>query len=65
MELRLHPEVRCSLKVVLKSLNPLPEIVVPAEKEVQKTEKRGKRPAAEEAAEAPAKGAKGGKGEKK
>jgi large subunit ribosomal protein L9 len=62
VELRLHPEVRCSLKVVVKSLNPLPEIVVPAEKEVQKTEKRGKRAAAEEApAEAPAKGAKGGK----
>ncbi len=66
VELRLHPEVRCSLKVVVKSLNPLPEVAVPADnKEVQKTEKRGKRPAAEEAAEAPAKGAKGAKGEKK
>ena len=63
VELRLHPEVRCSLKVVVKSLNPLPEVVAPVDtKEVQKTEKRGKRPAADEApAEAPAKGAKGAK----
>ncbi|HRI14327.1 MAG TPA: 50S ribosomal protein L9 [Verrucomicrobiota bacterium] len=67
VELRLHPDVRCNLKVVIKSTTPLPEGVTgtaaPAEPkaEAPKTEKRGKRPAptAAEAPAAPAKGAKG------
>jgi large subunit ribosomal protein L9 len=61
IELRLHPEVRCTLKINVKSSNPLPEVTAaPAEekKEAPKTEKRGTRPATEAAAEAPAKGAK-------
>jgi len=60
VELRLHPDVRCTLKVVIKSSNPLPE--APAAEtapEAPKTEKRGRRTTAEPEAEtAPAKGAK-------
>jgi len=44
VELRLHPEVPCSLKVVVKSSNPLPaptdEVAAPA---AARTEKRGRR----------------------
>lgn len=51
VELRLHPEVRCSLKLMVKSTTPLPETpAVPAAeegKEVARTEKRGRRPAAQ------------------
>ncbi|MCW5558801.1 MAG: 50S ribosomal protein L9 [Verrucomicrobiae bacterium] len=58
VDLRLHPDVRCSLKVVLKSSNPLPEApAAEAAPEAPKTEKRGRRTAAEPEA-APAKGAK-------
>ena len=50
VELRLHPEVRCSLKIVVKSTTPLPEApAAPAAdegKESAKTEKRGRRPVA-------------------
>jgi len=60
VDLRLHPDVRCTLKVVLKSTNPLPEApVAEAAPEAPKTEKRGRRAAAESETEAaPAKGAK-------
>ena len=45
VELRLHPEVRCSLKIVVKSTTPPPEApVAPAAEEAPKTEKRGRRP---------------------
>lgn len=66
VELRLHPDVRCGLKLVVKSSNPLPEVAAVAPAEAPKTEKRGKRSAAVEAeAEAPAaKGSKGSKAEK-
>ncbi|MFO1460601.1 MAG: 50S ribosomal protein L9 [Verrucomicrobiota bacterium] len=65
VELRLHADVRCGLKLVVKSSNPLPEAApAAASAEAPKTEKRGKRAAAAEAeAEAPAaKGSKGSKG---
>lgn len=75
VELRLHHDVKCNLKVSIKSTTPLPETPTPAEPataeakpEAPKTEKRGKRPAptAGAAEVAPAgekadKGAKGGK----
>ena len=67
VELRLHPDVRCSLKLVVKSSNPLPEVgAAAAPAEAPKTEKRGKRSAAVEVeAEAPAaKRSKGSKAEK-
>ncbi|MBL9176214.1 MAG: 50S ribosomal protein L9 [Verrucomicrobiales bacterium] len=66
VELRLHPDVRCSLKLVVKSSNPLPEVAAAAAPaEAPKTEKRGKRAAADADAEAPAtKGSKGSKTEK-
>lgn len=43
VELRLHADVRCTLKVSVKSSNPLPEKEVEAKAEAPKTEKRGKR----------------------
>lgn len=47
VELKLHPEVHCTLKVVVKSSNPLPE--APTEdagrEAAAKTEKRGRRAA--------------------
>ena len=49
IELRLHPEVRCTLKVNVKSINPLPEVKAEdagGKKDAPKTEKRGRRPAA-------------------
>ncbi len=68
VELRLHPEVKSSVKIIVKSSNPLPEVVADAKAEAPKTEKRGRR---SEAAEAPApapaaeaKPAKAGKGSK-
>lgn len=66
VELRLHPEVKSSVKIIVKSSNPLPEVVADAKAEAPKTEKRGRRA---EAAEAPApaaeaKPAKAGKGSK-
>jgi large subunit ribosomal protein L9 len=49
VELRLHPEVRCSLKIVVKSTTPLPETPAASAaeegREASKTEKRGRRPA--------------------
>jgi large subunit ribosomal protein L9 len=42
VELRLHPEVRVDLKIVVKSSNPLPEVAPSAEAPV-KTEKRSAR----------------------
>jgi large subunit ribosomal protein L9 len=49
IELRLHPEVRSSIKLVVKSSNPLPPPPVEPVAEVPKTEKRsykgGSRPA--------------------
>ncbi len=66
VELRLHPEVKSSLKIIVKSANPLPEVPAEAKAEAPKTEKRGRRgEAAEAAAPAPeAKPAKAGKGSK-
>jgi large subunit ribosomal protein L9 len=49
VELRLHTDVRCSLKVVVKSSTPLPEVAAVVAAEAPKTEKRGRRAAAEEA----------------
>jgi large subunit ribosomal protein L9 len=44
VDLRLHADVHCSLKVVVKSSNPLPAPVVDGKKdEDAKTEKRGRR----------------------
>lgn len=45
VDLRLHADVRCALKIVVKSSSPLP-VPPPADPkaEVQKTEKRGHRP---------------------
>lgn len=51
VELRLHPEVKSSLKIIVKSANPLPEVPAEVKPEAPKTEKRGRRT---EAAEAPA-----------
>lgn len=61
VELRLHPDVHCNLKVSVKSSNPLPEPtegVDGKKEEIARTEKRGRRVAAGEnpgkaAAEAP------------
>ncbi len=70
IELRLHSDVKCVLKIIVKSSNPLPAPVVDEKAEAPRTEKRGRRPAPEaEAAPAPApapeaKPAKGGKGAK-
>ena len=66
IELRLHADVKSSLKVIVKSSNPLPLPVVEEKPEMHRTEKRGKRPAAEAAPEPaaeakPAKGAKAAK----
>lgn len=66
VELRLHPEVKSSIKIIVKSANPLPEISADAKAEAPRTEKRGRR---YDAAEAPApvaeaKPAKAGKGSK-
>lgn len=43
VELRLHPDVRSSFKLVVKSSNPLPEAPVAAPAEAPKTEKRSAR----------------------
>lgn len=43
VELRLHPDVRSSLKVVVVSSNPKPEVPVEAAAETPKTEKRSAR----------------------
>jgi large subunit ribosomal protein L9 len=51
VELRLHPEVKSSIKIIVKSANPLPEVPAEVKPEAPKTEKRGRRT---EAAEAPA-----------
>lgn len=70
IELRLHPDVRCNLKVAIKSTTPLPEAppaaVAPAEekKEAPKTEKRGKRAADTAPESAPSAGGKAGKAAK-
>lgn len=67
VELRLHPEVKVPMKVVVKSSNPLPEVTAPAaDAGAPRTEKRSSRHAAprkeevapEKVAEKPAKGAK-------
>jgi large subunit ribosomal protein L9 len=53
LELRLHPEVRSTLKVLIKSSTPLPEQPPADEKEKRegrRTEKRGRRPLPETAA---------------
>jgi len=71
VEFRLHPEVRCTLKVDVKSTTPKLELSAEAaaaaaaeSKEAARTEKRGKRPmAAETPAEAAAKGGKPAKAE--
>jgi large subunit ribosomal protein L9 len=64
IELRLHADVKSSLKIIVKSSNPLPLPVVEEKPEAPRSEKRGKRPAAEAAAE-PAAEAKPAKGAKK
>ena len=50
VELRLHPEVRCSVKISIKSTTPPPEVPsgpsAEEGKDAAKTEKRGRRPAA-------------------
>ncbi len=67
VELRLHPDVRCNLKVAIKSTTPLPEVpaaVAPTEEKADapKTEKRGKRTATGTAPEpAPSAGGKAAK----
>lgn len=48
VELRLHPEVPCSLKVVIKSSNPLPAPTEEAAPAAARTEKRGRRVASGE-----------------
>jgi len=52
VELRLHPEVRSSLKLVVKSSNPLPPPPVEPVAEAPKTEKRSYRGGARPAGEA-------------
>lgn len=69
IELRLHPEVKSALKIIVKSSNPLPAPVVEAPAEAPRTEKRSRRTDAPAAAAAPApeaeaKPAKAGKGAK-
>jgi large subunit ribosomal protein L9 len=79
IELRLHADVRCTLKIIVKSSNPLPVVAVVDDKKdgVQVREKRSARnhggkpegeavaPAKAEKAERPAKGGKGPKSDKK
>lgn len=49
IELRLHAEVKSSLKIIVKSTTPLPEVVpVPDKKDAVRTDKRGKRGGEEE-----------------
>lgn len=64
IELRLHPEVKSVLKIIVKSSNPLPAPVVDEKAEAPRTEKRGRReaPAAEAPAPAPEAEAKPAKG---
>lgn len=52
VELRLHSEVKVSLKLIIKSTTPLPEVVPVEKKDAPRAEKRGKR--AEEPAPEPA-----------
>jgi large subunit ribosomal protein L9 len=53
IELRLHADVKSSLKIILKSNNPLPEVKAEDKQEAPHTEKRGRRNAgAEEASKA-------------
>lgn len=49
IELRLHPEVKATLKVKVESLTPLAAPVEAAEDTAPKTEKRGRRPEAGDA----------------
>lgn len=69
IELRLHPEVKATLKVKIESSNPAPAPEVAADdKGAPKTEKRGRRPegaAAEAKAEPEAKPARAKKADKK
>lgn len=55
VEFRLHPDVRCSVKVVIISSNPKPEVAAEAAAEAPKSEKRSSRNALgrKGAAEAP------------
>lgn len=57
VELRLHSEVKVSLKLIIKSTTPLPEVVPVEKKDAPRAEKRGKRveETAPEPAPAPAK----------
>jgi large subunit ribosomal protein L9 len=71
VELRLHPEVKLNLKVVVKSANPAPEVpVTDDKKDAPHTEKRGRRtipggkPVVEEPKKLAAPEAKAGKGKK-
>jgi large subunit ribosomal protein L9 len=69
VELRLHPEVRCNLKIVVKSSNPLPVAVAPVgsdkkEAEAPVREKRSVRNLGAKAPAAPAPEAKPAKAEK-
>jgi large subunit ribosomal protein L9 len=61
IELRLHADVKSSLKIIVKSTNPLPEVKVEAKPEAPRTEKRGKRAYGAEAPAAEVKPAKGAK----
>ena len=66
IELRLHADVKCTLKIIVKSSNPLPLPVLDERADAPRTEKRGWRTAPEAALAAPApeaeaKPAKGGK----
>jgi large subunit ribosomal protein L9 len=62
VELRLHADVKSSVKIIVKSINPLPEVAVEAKAEAPRTEKRGRRAEAPaEPAPVEAKPAKGGK----
>ena len=63
VEMRLHADIKTNLKVVVKSSNPLPEVVAPAAPAGPVTEKRGKRAAA--ATDAPAAPAAEAKAERK
>jgi large subunit ribosomal protein L9 len=64
VELRLHPEVKSSLKLIVKSATPLPENVPGTTGGTVKSEKRGKRPG-DEVAEDPKKAKDGKSGAKK
>lgn len=61
IELRLHADVKSSLKVIVNSSNPLPLPVVEPRTEAPRSEKRGHRATAEAAPESEAKPAKGSK----